>query len=135
MCMQDKFYCMKQHSHWKERSQNHNKVQYHKVGTWTTGNYLAQKTVMDQTNCTTNCHQTFKTTLTPINAIQIPKISNQIKHYHKHQISSNSNIIVTIFITNNLRNSRIAHKAKLIKNIMRHIRRILFLFDVFFFFL
>jgi len=124
---------MKQHSHWKERSQNHNKAQYHKVGTWTIGNYLAQKTAMDRTNFITNCHQTFKTILTHINAIQIPKISNLIKHYHKHQILSNSNIIATIFIISKMKKRivKIVHKAKLIKNIMKHIRRILFLFDVF----
>ena len=80
---------MKQPSRWKELLPNHSNAQYQMADTWMTDNYLAQKIVMDQTNSIINCHQTFKTTLTHINAIQIQKINNTfnlIKIFRKHQI-------------------------------------------------
>lgn len=89
MCMQNRFYCMKQLNHWRELSLSHSNAQYQMADTWMTDNYLAQKTIMNQTNSIINCHQTFRTTLTHINAIQIQKINkifNLIKIFRKHQI-------------------------------------------------
>lgn len=133
MCMPNRFCFMKQLSHQKEHFHNHNNVQFQMEDTLKTDNYLDQKVIMDQTNFIISYHQTFRIISMLMNAIQILKthmIFNLIKHFHKHQTLYNSNTIAMTFMSN-IRKT--VHKVKLINNIMKHMKKILFLFDISYF--